>query len=73
MWILLKLLLITLQLVPTAKRDLVLENLALRHQLAVCARPRRPHLYEADRRFWSSLARVGLLGATPWSWFSRRP
>ena len=57
MWILLKLLLITLQLVPTAKRDLVLENLALRHQLAVCARPRRPHLREADRRFWSSLAR----------------
>ena len=57
MWILLKLLLIGLRLAPTARRDLILENLALRHQLAVCARPRRPRLREADRRFWSSLAR----------------
>ncbi len=57
MWILLKLLLIGLRLAPTARRDLILENLALGHQLAVCARPRRPHLREADWRFWSSLAR----------------
>ena len=57
MWILLKLLLSGLRVLPSDRRDLVLENLALRHQLAVCARPRRPHLKEADRRFWSSLAK----------------
>ena len=57
MWILLKLLLVALRVLPTARRDLLLENLALRHQLAVCARPRRPHLKEGDRRFWSALAK----------------
>ena len=57
MWTLLRLLLVTLRLLPTARRDLVLENLALRHQLAVCARPRRPPLSDDDRRFWSALAR----------------
>ncbi len=46
MWILLRLLLIGLRLAPTARRDLILENLALRHQLAVCARPHRPHLLD---------------------------
>jgi len=48
-WILLKLLLIGLRLAPTARRDLILENPALRHQLAVCARPRRPYSRETDR------------------------
>ena len=57
MWTLFKLVIVTFRLLPSARRDLVLENLALRHQLAVCARPRRPHLREADRRFWSSLAK----------------
>ena len=41
-----------------ASRDLVLENLALRHQLAVYTRGRRrPRLRRHDRRFWSLLAR----------------
>ena len=41
-----------------ARRDLVLENLALRHQLAVYTRGRRrPRLRCHDRRFWSLLAR----------------
>ena len=41
-----------------ARRDLVLENLVLRHQLAVYTRGRRrPRLRRHDRRFWSLLAR----------------
>ena len=41
-----------------ARRDLVLENLALRHQLAVYTRGRRrPRLRRHDRRLWSLLAR----------------
>ena len=37
-----------------ARRDLVLENLALRHQLAVYTRVRRrPRLRRHDRRLWS--------------------
>jgi len=39
--------------------DLALENLALRHQLEVLMRTqRRPALRPADRRLWSSLARL---------------
>ncbi len=41
-----------------ARRDLLIENLALRQQLAVYTRQaRRPQLRNADRRFWSLLAR----------------
>ena len=41
-----------------ARRDLVLEHLALRRQLAVYTRGRRrPRLRRHDRRFWSLLAR----------------
>ena len=41
-----------------ARRDLVLENLALRHQLAVYTRGRRrPRLRRHDRRLWSLRAR----------------
>ena len=41
-----------------ARRDLVLEHLALRHQLAVYTRGRcRPRLRRHDRRFWSLRAR----------------
>ena len=41
-----------------ARRYLVLENLALRHQLTVYTRGRRrPRLRRHDRRFWSLLAR----------------
>jgi len=56
-WILLKLLLLTLRVLRDPRRDLVLENLALRHQLAVCLRTRAPQLQGRDRRFWSSLAK----------------
>ena len=39
--------------------DLVLENVALRQQLAVYLRQlRRPKLRDGDRRFWSLLART---------------
>jgi hypothetical protein len=41
-----------------SRRHLVLENLALRHQLAVLARSSRgPPLRPADRLLWSWLAR----------------
>ena len=40
---------------------------------AVCARPRRPHLKEADRRFWFLWQKAGLAGGTRWFSFSRRP
>ena len=39
-------------------RAVLIENLALRQQLAVYTRQaRRPQLRNADRRFWSLLAR----------------
>ena len=43
-----------------AHRSLALENLALRHQLAVLQRgaPRRPRLTRLDRALWSWLSRV---------------
>ena len=42
-----------------SRRDLVLENVALRQQLAVYLRQsRRPTLRDRDRRFWSLLART---------------
>ena len=43
-----------------SRLDLVLENIALRHQLMVLQRPRRssaPHLTGVDRLFWSLLSR----------------
>ena len=41
-----------------SRGDLVLENLALRHQLEVCRRPRRRvQLTATDRRLWFTLAR----------------
>ncbi len=41
------------------RRDLVLENLALRHQLEVLTRnSRRPMLQPADRLLWSWLSRL---------------
>ena len=46
-------------MVARERRDLVLENIALRHQLEVLTRTRRrPPLQPADRLFWSSLAHV---------------
>ena len=42
-----------------ARRELALENLALRQQLAVLRRhAQRPKLSRADRAFWVVLARV---------------
>ena len=44
---------------PASVKELALENLALRQQLAVWKRQcRRPRLRAADRRFWVSLAQV---------------
>ena len=41
------------------RRDLALENLALRHQLAVLQRgSKRPHFNDADRLLWIALKRV---------------
>ena len=58
MWFSFRLLLAVTRLLPRERRDLMLENLALRHQLAIYQRsPRRPVLEERDRRFWSTLAR----------------
>ena len=52
-----------MRLLPRERRDLVIENLALRHQLALYQRSqRRPVLDDHDRRFWSTLAR----GWTGW-------
>ena len=48
----------TLRRALRARGDLLIENLALRQQLAVHTRQaRRPPLHDADRRFWSLLAR----------------
>ena len=58
MWLSFRLLLAATRLLPQKRRDLVLENLALRHQLAIYQRSqRRPVLDNDDRRFWSTLAR----------------
>ncbi|MEP6871339.1 MAG: integrase, partial [Anaerolineaceae bacterium] len=45
------------------RQDLLMDNLVLRQQLAVCMRqPRRQHLRREDRLFWSIVARTW----TPW-------
>jgi transposase InsO family protein len=41
-----------------ARRELALENLALRQQLVVLRRAKRPRLINADRIFWAWLSRV---------------
>ena len=40
------------------KTDLVLENLALRHQLSVLERKKKPKLKNPDRTFWAWLSQV---------------
>ena len=58
MWFWFRLWLSVTRLLPRKRRDLVLENLALRHQLAIYQRSQhRPDLRTPDRRFWSTLAR----------------
>ena len=52
MWFLFRMWLSVMRLLPRERRNLVLENLALRHQLAVDQRSqRRPDLIGRDRRF----------------------
>ena len=59
-----RLLVATLRRVLRSRGDLLLENLALRQQLAIYQRrAHRPQLTDRDRRFWSALAR---------SWFGWR-
>ena len=73
MWVYFRLFLVALRLVRRKRRDLVLENLALRQQLAVYGRSRRPvRLTTDDRRFWSLLARHWSRWRDPWSSCSRR-
>ena len=63
MWLYFRLFLFALRLLRRDRRDLVLENLALRQQLAVFERDgRRPARVRADRRFWLRLAQ----GWQPW-------
>ena len=58
MWLLFRLWFHSLRGLLRSREDLVLENLALRHQLEVCRRPRRRvRLTVTDRRLWSTLAR----------------
>ena len=57
MWFVLRVLLRLLRLTGRSRQDLILENLALRHQIAVLERTaRRPALRDRDRRLWSLLA-----------------
>jgi hypothetical protein len=58
MWLYWRLLLVGLRILSRQRRDLVLENLILRQQLAVWERTgRRPTLHQRDRQFWSVTAR----------------
>jgi putative transposase len=55
---LLRLVLGTMRVACCGRRDLVIENLALRHQLAIALRPRRrPQLKRRDKLFWLLLCR----------------
>ena len=54
------------RLICGGHRATVLENLALRQQLAVLTRTvKRPQLRSTDRLFWTSSPRVGGTGAPP--------
>ena len=58
MWFLFRLLLAAPRAMTRSRQDLVLENVALRHQLEVYRRSRRRlPLTDHDRRLWSTLAR----------------
>jgi hypothetical protein len=66
---LLRLLLGVLSAALRSHRDLVLENLLLRHQLAVAARPKgRPRLRTWDKLLWLVGRRPAPTGAGTWSW-----
>ena len=54
MWLYWRLFLVGLGILGRRRRDLILENLILRQQLAVWERSgRRPRLQQRDRQFWS--------------------
>src|SRR5215469_6912625 len=56
-----------------SRTALKVENLALRHQLAVLRRSvKRPKLIPADRLLWPGYPRLGLIGAFPCSSSSRK-
>ena len=56
------------------RRDLLLENAALRQQLAIYRRKgNRPQLTSADRRFWVWLSRSWPRWREALSSFNRRP
>jgi putative transposase len=56
--LLLKLVVWTCRAIIRSRHTLVLENLALRQQLATLAHRRRPRLDRADRLFWIALRAV---------------
>ncbi|PZC42274.1 MAG: hypothetical protein DK306_002343, partial [Chloroflexi bacterium] len=63
MWVYWRLFLVGLGMLGRQRRDLILENVILRQQLAVWERSgRRPRLHRRDRQFWSVTARHW----TPW-------
>ena len=58
MWLYWRLFVVGLGILGRRRRDLILENLILRQQLAVWERSgRRPRLAQRDRQFWSVTAR----------------
>ena len=59
MWLGFRYTLAALRAAARDRRELSLENIALRHQVEVLTRSRnRPQLRPADRLLWSSLSRV---------------
>jgi hypothetical protein len=57
---------ILIRAVLRERRDLALENLALRQQLGVLKRRKRvPRLKKGDRLFWVVLSRIWALGDRP--------
>ena len=58
MWLVFRYALAAVRAVARERRELALENIALRHQIEVLTRKRRrPQLQPADRLLWSSLSR----------------
>ena len=59
MWLVFRYALAAVRAVARERRELSLENIALRHQIEVLTRNRRrPQLQPADRLLWSSLSRM---------------
>jgi hypothetical protein len=48
----------TVRVALRGRRELLLENLLLRQQLAVALRPRRPRLQRRDKLFWVLVHRL---------------